>query len=154
MRRRKTSRATVNVAVAFFVGLVGVLSAAAPALAEVCDKAAGDHWMPEDGPMLVLGYGRAFTVCVVVGCLLAAYVVRRAAALPLMVIGAGLFAIGVAALTDGVFAPDIYMAAVREGCRALRADIVGLTIGVALIVLGGWLRRAGPPRGGVSATSL
>jgi hypothetical protein len=143
VERRDTSKATAGVAVAFFVVLIGV-GAAGPAMAEVCDKAAGNRWMPDDGPMLLLGFGRGFTMLFVVGCLLVAYMFRRAAAVPLIVIGAGLVAIGGVTLSEALDAHGVYTAVVKEGCRALWADILGVALGVGVLALGGRLRCADP----------
>jgi hypothetical protein len=83
-----------------------------PAFAEVCDKVVGEHWRPGHGPAAAkikwLGYfGAAFFA--IVGLL-------------------DLFA-SILPITD-----DVLLAAVQEGCLALRAESYALGLGATVLL--------------------
>lgn len=109
-----------------------------PSYAEVCDKAVGEGWRPEHGPVWLLNPlgGTPFTLLILtaglflartfswVGYLGSAALVSFAAALVFF---------------DVIPEHDIYLMQIREGCRSHRTDLMDLGLIAAFAFAYTWL---------------
>jgi hypothetical protein len=108
-----------------------------PSYAEVCDKAAGESWRPEHGPVWLLNPvgGVPFTSLILVAGLFIAGRYRWVGYLGSAILVA--FA-AVLAFADLIPEHDIYLMQVREGCRSHRADLMNLGLMTAFAVAYTW----------------
>ncbi|MEQ1614651.1 MAG: hypothetical protein ABL904_18045 [Hyphomicrobiaceae bacterium] len=104
-----------------------LLGLAVPAVAEVCDKVVGDHWIPADGPVWLPSIGAWMFWGV-----LAIYALGTQEPLAARAIGSCILVVNVflslGAMYDYVEAHEVIVAAVREGCRSPSADIANSAI--------------------------
>jgi hypothetical protein len=111
-----------------------LLTLPTPVLGEVCDKAVGESWLPEHGPVWLLNpVGFPFALVVLIGWLVLAGMSKSVWP---GIIGAALLslpvALGVAdALTPDTEASDMWLAMLKEGCVSTRTQLMGT--GVAAV---------------------
>ncbi|NOU07929.1 MAG: hypothetical protein HOO99_17275 [Hyphomicrobiaceae bacterium] len=112
----------------------------ASAMAEVCDKVAGDGWMPGDGPISLFWnirtWGVIWTLAMIVPWL------RWLHPIIPFALGIAFVLLGIA-LTFGSDGGDyVTRAAVIEGCRAVWFDSLHLAVGLVIVLTAWWRKRA------------
>ena len=121
-----------RIAISFFATLPS------PALAEVCDKAVGESWMPKDGPVWILnpaGFPSAIVFATLTFLLVLATKSRVVGIL------AAALAMSYAAIhiLDVVENHPVYQAMLREGCRSIATDLLQIGIYTTFATLVSWL---------------
>jgi hypothetical protein len=112
------------------------------ASAEICDKAVGEAWRSEHGPVWLLNpVGFPLGLTNLVGGLILLAVVRVQW---LQWFGYGVSALLVLGnislvLADLIPQHDIYLAQIREGCRSYRTDLMSMGLTLAFAVIYAWL---------------
>lgn len=132
--------------------LASTLVMLSPAVAEVCDKVVGEHWRPSHGPAWTIGPTLLWSlVPPLVGILLLAVPAvlifgifggnrfRNAAAKItwLGYVGAAFFAVVAFLDLNAVVLPitdDVLLAAVKEGCLALRTEPYAFGLGATVLL--------------------
>ncbi len=108
-----------------------------PALAEVCDKVAGEGWREVDGPVGLFGFGWLGWLIVILGlasaCIVKTWSLRPLAVLTLLVALVDLFEIN--------SSNEVVLAAVVEGCRSHLTGQTGLVLGIGMLIVGHRLNR-------------
>jgi hypothetical protein len=110
--------------------------------AEICDKAVGDAWRREHGPVWLLNpVGFPFGLIFLAGTLILLAVVRIQWFQWLGYFVAALLLLGTFLLIVADLIPqhDIYMAQIREGCRSYRTDLMNVAVSVPLAAFYAWL---------------
>ena len=121
-----------------------LLFAPALASAEVCDKAVGEGWRSENGPVWLLNpNGFPIGLAILIGGLVLV-VATKLRWFAYLVSAFLVFSAGGIVFADLVPGHDIYLAQIREGCRSYQTDLmdVGLiiTFGFAYAWLGHWTK--------------
>ena len=115
-----------------------LLTLPSPAFADVCDKAVGESWMPEDGPVWILNPA-GFPSGIVFFTLMVLLVLATKS----RVVGilAAALAISYAAIhiLDVVENHPVYRAMIREGCRSIPTDLIQIAIFTTFAALVSWL---------------
>jgi hypothetical protein len=124
--------------------ICALLSIPTLASAEVCDKVVGESWRTADGPVWLLNpsgfpFGLLFLAVVFVLVVAVKLWWLAYAVSALLVLGDVLYV-----LVDLIPDHDIYRAAIYEGCRSYRADLMDVGLRLLLAVTFIWLGyRAG-----------
>jgi hypothetical protein len=124
------------------LALLAPVLVAAPASAEVCDKAVGETWQPNDGPVWLLNpVGFPYALLFFLGLLVLLVITRfrwlrwlAYAVSSFLVLGAALLL-----FADLIPQHEIYLMQVQEGCRSYRTDLMGLVVSLALAACFIWL---------------
>ena len=130
---------------------LALLSFRSAALAEVCDKAVGESWYPSHGPVWLLNpLGFPFGLSALVTGLVMIAALRRPW---LAYAGSMMLALYLASIAFADLIPEheIYLAQIREGCRAYRTDLLDVGIVFVFAAMYLWIgRRIGRSRPGVA----
>jgi hypothetical protein len=116
-----------------------LLSGTTLARAEVCDKVVGEAWLPGDGPVWLLnpvGFPTGLVLLLGGLALLLILGLRWIGCLGSALL---LFAATMMVSFDLIPQHEIYLAAVREGCRSYRTDLMNVGLYVALAAAYAWL---------------
>jgi len=116
------------------------------AAAEVCDKAVGEAWQAEHGPVWLLnpvGFPIGLTLLI---CGLALVAVTRNRWIG--IVGAVLLLLYASALVFADLVPQhyVYIAQIREGCRSYRTDLMDLALIATFALAYVWLGHRGKHR--------
>jgi hypothetical protein len=120
-----------------------MLAAQTPAVAEVCDKAVGDSWRLEDGPVWFLnptGFPTGLTI--LIGFLLVVTIAKRRW-LAYLMSSVVIIAAAIAIFADLLPQHAIYLAQLREGCRSLPTDLLDVGILILFALLYVWMGHRG-----------
>jgi hypothetical protein len=104
-----------------------MIAGCGPAIAEVCDKAVGESWLPEHGPVWLfnpIGWPTGLTLIVVGFGLAAIFKSRWLAYLISALLASGAVLAGL----DLIQRHDVYLSEIREGCRSVPTDLMDAAI--------------------------
>jgi hypothetical protein len=109
--------------------------------AEICDKAVGETWRSEDGPVWLLnpvGFPSALTILIGGLILLAMAKARRFQWFGYVVSAFLVLIAAIAVSADLIPQHDIYLAQIREGCRSYRTDLMNVALFLAFALMYAW----------------